>query len=196
MKKTFLTIGTALALIMSISVCSYAAGTGAGTSEAQGAQTEQASAVIVSYTQAQVATLGNWEADPTDPSIYRFKNTLGQYLTNSWLESLTTPGTWYFLDSTGVMLRDTITPDNYPVDSTGAYITPTHSSTPSSSTSAYSSGSTSQSNTDTGLSAPTTPNNNTHSSGSIWDQSNIHGLQGNPDSYIDHNANAGLDLHG
>lgn len=182
MKKLILTTGLLMMLGLG-GISAYAAG--------PGEQPVQPAQTIVSYTQAQVATLGAWEADSLDPSIYRFKDAQGVYLTNAWIESLTTPGTWYFLDSNGVMLRSTTTPDGYPVDQTGAYTSPAGSST-----SGITADISEQNTSDTQQSnLPSNTNNSTNQ-----DRSQGHNKKDGPrvirDTTIDYNANKGLDLHG
>lgn len=170
----------------------YAAGPGevnqttTATQETQG-QTEQGATAIISYAQAQVPALGTWEAQ-ADGS-YKFMQFTGSYLTNAWVESVTTQGTWYFLDSTGIMLRSTTTPDNFYVDQNGEYHAPLTSNTHSTGSSTDNS---STSTPDTPSQAPT-DSTTEHKYRSGYYYNKEHSSKG---SSVDPNANKDLNLQG
>ena len=188
-KRLIITTGLLVTLGLGLgagSMTAYAAGPGevsqTATQQTQ-AQTEQSATVIVSYAQAQVSTLGSWEADQTDPSIFRFKQFTGEYLTNAWVESLTTQGTWYFVGADGLMLKNSTTPDNFYVDANGEYRAPIASSTASHNTPG-STDSTTDTHSQTSQSQQTPKQK---SKGPNWIGEG---------AYIDNNANAGIDIHG
>lgn len=189
-KRLIITTGLLVTLGLG-SMTAYAAGPGeqvqtqqnqtATQIATQETQTEQSATAIISYAQAQVSALGSWEAQAD--GNYKFKQFTGSYLTNAWIESLTTQGTWYFLDSTGTMLRSATTPDGFYVDSNGEYKAPLTSNVPNSTTH-------NSSTSDTTSQQTTTTKHNTE-----YKNPKKHD-QGSPNSYIDHNANQGLELHG
>lgn len=71
---------------------------------------------ITTITQEQ-ARQGVWEQVDTSWK-YSLNNV---YLTSSWVESQEVKGVWYFLNSDGLMLKSSLTPDGYYVDSNGVY---------------------------------------------------------------------------
>lgn len=64
------------------------------------------------------AKQGAWELDAQGQWKYSLN---GVYLTNAWVESLTEPGAWYFLNENGFMATNTYTVDGYYVDAQGVY---------------------------------------------------------------------------
>ena len=107
--------GICLAGIMALSIFG-----GAMTSYAIGPEeTAQAVAKPVTYNQQSVRALGNWEQQSN--GTWRFKCLDGSYLTNSWVESLTEAGAYYFVDSNGNMMTNSKTPDGYTVDGAGLW---------------------------------------------------------------------------
>lgn len=114
-KKLVIVTGmVSLALLSSLSgsMTSYAAGPG----ETQSTQTVSKP---VTYNQQSVRALGSWEQQAN--GTWKFKSLDGNYLTNAWLESLSEQGAYYYVDSSGVMLTNGNTPDNYYVDNSGVW---------------------------------------------------------------------------
>lgn len=72
---------------------------------------------IQTVTQEQ-AKQGAWEQNTEGQWKYSLN---GVYLTNAWVESLTEPGAWYFLNENGFMATNTYTVDGYYVDAQGVY---------------------------------------------------------------------------
>jgi len=64
------------------------------------------------------AKQGTWEKVNNNSWKYSLN---GVYLTSSWVESQEIKGVWYFLNSDGLMLKSSYTPDGYYVDSNGVY---------------------------------------------------------------------------
>lgn len=64
------------------------------------------------------AKQGAWELDAQGQWKYSLN---GVYVVNTWVESLTEPGAWYFLNENGVMATNTYTVDGYYVDAQGVY---------------------------------------------------------------------------
>lgn len=92
---------------------------GPGESTKNGS-TESTKVNIVTYYQNIVRTLGNWEQQPD--GYWKFKQTVGgQYLTNSWIESLSEVGSFYYVNDQGVMVTSCTTPDGYNVDASGLW---------------------------------------------------------------------------
>lgn len=90
-------------------ITSYAAGPGENT---------QAVAKPVTYNQQSVKALGNWEQQG---NTWKFKCLDGSYLTNSWVESLSEAGAYYYVGADGVMLVNSKSPDGYQVDGAGIW---------------------------------------------------------------------------
>lgn len=94
---------------------------GAKTSYAVGPG-ENASQMAVTkpttYNQQAVKALGSWEQQG---SVWRFRCLNGTYISNSWLESLSELGAFYYVGSDGVMLTNSKTPDGYDVDANGLW---------------------------------------------------------------------------
>lgn len=116
-RKAFLLVGVASCIMVSGlgALTSYA--TSSGTVNNQETQTTQVS--ITTYNQATVKGLGNWEQQ--SDGTWKFKCYSGGYLVNSWIESLVEESAFYFVDASGTMLTNTVTPDNYKLDSTGLW---------------------------------------------------------------------------
>lgn len=106
---------------------------------------------ITTYTQATVVGLGNWERQP-DSGLWKFKLNTGGYLYNSWVESLTASGSFYYVNQDGVMLIKTVTPDGRVVNAEGLWIQTASINNPNS-----------NSGVATVPSAPTNNNNNGNS---------------------------------
>jgi hypothetical protein len=91
-------------------ITSYAKGPG----EVSTTTMDQAS--TVTYYQATVRGLGNWVEENNQ---WKFKLNTGGYLTNSWIESLSEAGAFYYVNESGIMLTNTTTPDGYTVGDSG-----------------------------------------------------------------------------
>lgn len=72
---------------------------------------------IQTVTQEQ-AKQGAWELDAQGQWKYSLN---GVYVVNTWVESLTESGAWYFLNENGFMAANTYTVDGYYVDAQGIY---------------------------------------------------------------------------
>ena len=72
---------------------------------------------VQTVAQAQ-AREGAWEQDALNQWKYSLN---GVYLTNTWIESITEQGAWYFLNENGIMATNTNTVDGYYVNATGVY---------------------------------------------------------------------------
>lgn len=72
---------------------------------------------IQTVAQAQ-ARQGVWEQQADATWKYSLN---GVYLVNTWVESGTETGAWYFLNESGVMLTNSYTIDGYYVDAQGVY---------------------------------------------------------------------------
>lgn len=70
------------------------------------------------YNQQSVRALGSWEQQG---SVWKFKCSDRSYLSNAWLESLTEPGAFYYVDNNGNMIVNATTPDGYQVDVNGLW---------------------------------------------------------------------------
>lgn len=70
------------------------------------------------YTSDVIQSMGNWEN--TD-DVWRFRLKDGNYLKYSWIQDKDDVNNYYFLNSDGVMLTNTTTPDGYVVDATGIW---------------------------------------------------------------------------
>lgn len=105
-----------LAMIGSIEggIDSFAQGPGEATTTMS---TETTNVNINTYYQDSVRNMGAWVQD----GDWKFKLLAGGYLTRSWIESLTEPGAFYYVNDYGVMGVSVTTPDGYTVDSTGLY---------------------------------------------------------------------------
>lgn len=66
------------------------------------------------------ARQGAWEQQVNSTWKYSLN---GVYVVNTWVESITEPGAWYFLNESGIMATNTYTPDGYYVDAQGVYRT-------------------------------------------------------------------------
>lgn len=97
-------------------ITSFAKGPGEA---ATSTKTESTQINITTYNQSVVAGLGNWIQ--ADGNVWKFQLNTGGYLTNSWIESLTEAGAFYYVDSNGNMLVNTVTPDGYSVDVNGIW---------------------------------------------------------------------------
>ena len=75
-----------------------------------------ATAGIMTLTIGMTAFAGQWKQDTTG---WWWQEDNGSYPVNKWEE---VNGKWYYFDSTGYMLHDTVTPDGYQVGSDGAWI--------------------------------------------------------------------------
>ncbi|WP_313186918.1 hypothetical protein [Lacrimispora sp.] len=91
---------------------SYAAGPG----ETQETQTV---AKPETYNQQSVKALGQWE--PQSNGTWVFRQFTGGVLVDSWIESLTEQGAYYYVGTDGVMLINSRTPDGYNVDANGLW---------------------------------------------------------------------------
>ena len=112
-KKIVIVVGmVSLSLIGSLtgSMQAYAA----GPSETQTFQEVKPA----TYNQQSVRALGSWEQQG---SVWKFLSINGTYISNSWLESLSEMGAFYYVDSDGVMLTNSKTPDGYWVDGNGVW---------------------------------------------------------------------------
>ncbi len=97
----------------------FAQGTGEYTKTATTTTTNSFN--ITTYYQDAVRGLGGWE-QVSETGDWKFKlNTSGEYLTRSWVESLTESGAFYYLNDYGIMSISATTPDGYTVDSNGLY---------------------------------------------------------------------------
>ncbi len=85
---------------------------------------------IESYDQDTVKKIGNWEEQDSqgyDPfrgvsyNIWKFKTINNEYLTMSWIESMSEKGTWYFVNAFGEMIVNNYTADGYYVDENGIW---------------------------------------------------------------------------
>ena len=70
------------------------------------------------YTSDVIQSMGNWEN--TD-DVWRFRLKDGKFLKYSWIQDKYDVNNYYFLNSDGVMLTNTTTPDGYVVDATGIW---------------------------------------------------------------------------
>lgn len=70
------------------------------------------------YTAGVIQSMGNW-VNTND--IWRFRLKDGGFLTYSWIQSADNENNYYFLDSDGIMLTNTTTPDGYVVDAAGIW---------------------------------------------------------------------------
>lgn len=70
------------------------------------------------YTSDVIQSMGNWEN--TD-DVWRFRLKDGNFLKYSWIQDKDDVNNYYFLNSDGVMLTNTTTPDGYVVDATGIW---------------------------------------------------------------------------
>ena len=114
-KKIVIVVGmVSLSLLGSLtgSMQAYAA----GPSETQTIQAVR----TTTYNQQSVKVLGSWEQQG---SVWKFLSINGTYISNSWLESLSEMGAFYYVDSDGVMLTNSKTPDGYWVDANGLWRT-------------------------------------------------------------------------
>lgn len=107
--------GIGLVGIMALSLfggvmTSYAIGPG---------EVSQTVAMPVTYNQQAVKSLGSWEAQSS--GTWKFKCLDGSYLANSWIESLSEAGAYYFVGADGIMLLNSKTPDGYTVDGSGLW---------------------------------------------------------------------------
>ncbi|SEU04061.1 hypothetical protein [Lacrimispora sphenoides] len=117
MKRTVIIAGTILSMCMVNQIgiiTSYAVGPGDGLTAKQ--------PEIETYYQDTIRTLGNWEQQQPD-GYWRFKQVTGSYLTNSWVESLTVQGSFYFVNSDGYMMTNVTAPDGRYVDASGLWKT-------------------------------------------------------------------------
>ncbi|HBD01321.1 MAG TPA: hypothetical protein DC053_21410 [Lachnoclostridium sp.] len=114
-KKVVILVGMAyLSLLGGLGglMTSYAAGPG----ETQETQTV---AKPVTYNQQSVKALGQWE--PQSNGTWVFRQFTGGVLVDSWIESLTEQGAYYYVGADGVMLINSRTPDGYYVDANGLW---------------------------------------------------------------------------
>lgn len=109
MKRALTSLLTIFILSSLLGITVYAIGTGETTQPVS----------ITTYHQQAVKTMGNWEQQ--SDGTWKFKCYSGSYLINSWLESLVEENAFYFVDASGTMLTNTVTPDNYKLDSTGLW---------------------------------------------------------------------------
>ncbi len=70
------------------------------------------------YTSDVIQSMGNWEN--TD-DVWRFRLKDGDFLKYSWIQDKYDVNNYYFLNSDGVMLTNTTTPDGYVVDAAGIW---------------------------------------------------------------------------
>ncbi|MCB7317802.1 hypothetical protein [Lacrimispora sp. 210928-DFI.3.58] len=70
----------------------------------------------ISLAATMSAFAGEWKHDG---SGWWYQQENGSYLSSGWSQI---DGTWYYFDTNGYMLADTITPDGYYVDANGAWI--------------------------------------------------------------------------
>lgn len=109
-------IASTIILVSLNGIASYANGPG----EINSAESEKVN--IITYYQNTVRTLGNWEQQ--QDGYWKFKQTVGgQYLTNSWIESLSEVGSFYYVNNQEVMVTSCTTPDGYNVDASGLWKT-------------------------------------------------------------------------
>lgn len=83
--------------------------------------------VIVSAAMSITAYAGEWQS--TDSGLWRWKNDDGSYPSNSWQwldGNRDGIAECYYFDESGYLLTDTTTPDNYQVNSEGAWIVDGH----------------------------------------------------------------------
>lgn len=81
-------------------------------------QTTQATKPVT-YNQQSVKALGQWE--PQSNGTWVFRQFTGGVLIDSWIESLTEQGAYYYVGADGVMLINSKTPDGYNVDANGLW---------------------------------------------------------------------------
>lgn len=73
-------------------------------------------AVTMASSMSMTAFAGSWEQDGID---YKYKNDDGTYATGTWQWI---DGKSYYFDGNGYMLHDTVTPDGYQVNASGAWV--------------------------------------------------------------------------
>lgn len=108
-------------LLMGVTSIIAISGLGALTTYATGSMTETNQKVGVSlsvYDSNQVKNIGEWE---NVDGNWKFKLKDGSYLVNCWIASTTLVEGYYYVDSTGVMVSSTITPDGYIVGANGLW---------------------------------------------------------------------------
>lgn len=110
-RKVLILTGVATLVLFGGAMTSYAVGPGEKASQT-------AVANPTTYNQQAVKALGSWEQQG---SVWRFHCLNGTYISNSWLESLSELGAYYYVDSDGVMLTNSKTPDGYVVDANGLW---------------------------------------------------------------------------
>lgn len=113
-RKAFLLVGVASCIMVSGlgALTSYAIISGVTLNY----QETQARPAV--YTAGVIQSMGNW-VNTND--IWRFKLKDGGFLTYSWIQSADNENNYYFLDSDGIMLTNTTTPDGYVVDAAGIW---------------------------------------------------------------------------
>ncbi|WP_313186916.1 hypothetical protein [Lacrimispora sp.] len=126
-----------LTRIISLSLLGGLAGTMSSYAKGPGEITQVSQTVpIETYKQSMVKQLGNWRQNTNGTwSFLKFND---QAVCNAWLESLTEPGAFYYLDSNGIMLVNATTPDGYQVDGNGLWRSQLSSNETSNSSSASS----------------------------------------------------------
>ncbi len=94
---------------------------GAMTSYASGPVETKTSQTTLpaTYNQQSVRALGQWE--PQSNGTWVFRQFTGGVLVDSWIESLTEQGAYYYVGADGVMLINSKTPDGYSVDANGLW---------------------------------------------------------------------------
>jgi hypothetical protein len=97
-------------------ITSYAKGPG---EKVTGVSAESTKVDFITYYQSTVQGLGSWEQQPNQE--WKFKLNTGGYLTNSWVESVSIAGNFYYVNNDGVMLTNTIAPGGYSVDDNGIW---------------------------------------------------------------------------
>lgn len=117
MKRKIKKIIIMTSMVSLLLLCSLAEG--GITSYAKGPGEKSTEMCITTYYQSTVAGLGGWEQQPNKE--WKFKLNTGGYVTNSWVESVSTAGNFYYLNNEGVMLINSTTPDGYSVDANGVW---------------------------------------------------------------------------
>lgn len=110
-KKVLILTGLVSLALFGGAMTSYASGPG----ETKTSQTT----LPATYNQQSVKALGQWE--PQSNGTWVFRQFTGGVLVDSWIESLTEQGAYYYVGADGVMLINCRTPDGYNVDANGLW---------------------------------------------------------------------------
>lgn len=110
-RKVLILTGLVSLSLFGSAMTSYASGPG----ETKTTQATQPA----TYNQQSVKALGQWE--PQSNGTWVFRQFTGGVLVDSWIESLTEQGAYYYVGADGVMLINSKTPDGYNVDANGLW---------------------------------------------------------------------------